>query len=196
VAEGRDKVTRREAEVLSLITAHYNNSDISEMLGISKRTVESHISALLRKFAARDRAALVRSATAVDPSSPRRGRVLGQRHVMVSRRARSSALHTRSRLLRERNQQCSAALAVELGASIRQYDALVHRLQQAEALLCDRSLLGTGHASDASSAAAAAHRDADAARALARLTQQRVDRLIDRLHGIPPEARPAPPAAS
>jgi predicted ATPase/DNA-binding CsgD family transcriptional regulator len=52
-------VTEREAEVLAAIGLRLNNREIAVRLFISVRTVESHVSALLRKLAVADRAALV-----------------------------------------------------------------------------------------------------------------------------------------
>jgi predicted ATPase/DNA-binding CsgD family transcriptional regulator len=55
----RAGVTEREAEVLSAVAKRLNNREIADRLYISVRTVESHISALLRKLGVADRAALV-----------------------------------------------------------------------------------------------------------------------------------------
>jgi DNA-binding CsgD family transcriptional regulator len=51
-------VTSREAEVLEALGARLTNAEISERLFISVRTVESHVSSLLRKLAEPDRRAL------------------------------------------------------------------------------------------------------------------------------------------
>lgn len=51
-------ITAREAQVLELVTARYDNVDIATLLHISKRTVEAHVAALLRKFAVPNRRAL------------------------------------------------------------------------------------------------------------------------------------------
>ena len=56
--------TRRQAEVLSLVGENLSNAEIAARLYISERTVESHVSALLRKTGARDRHELVRGAVA------------------------------------------------------------------------------------------------------------------------------------
>jgi predicted ATPase/DNA-binding CsgD family transcriptional regulator len=56
-------VSEREAEVLSLLGDHLTNAEISARLFISVRTVESHVSALLRKLAVPDRRALADLAT-------------------------------------------------------------------------------------------------------------------------------------
>ena len=51
-------VSSREAEVLAALGAHLSNAQIAHELHISVRTVESHVSALLRKLDASDRQAL------------------------------------------------------------------------------------------------------------------------------------------
>lgn len=53
--------TTREAQVLDLVMARYDNLEIATRLHISKRTVESHLAALLRKFAVPNRRALRRA---------------------------------------------------------------------------------------------------------------------------------------
>lgn len=52
-------VTGREAEVLAVIGGRLTNMEIAERLGISVRTVESHVSALLRKLGLPGRPALI-----------------------------------------------------------------------------------------------------------------------------------------
>ncbi len=52
------EVSRREAEVLAAVGAHLSNAEIARSLFISVRTVESHVSALLRKYGVVDRRAL------------------------------------------------------------------------------------------------------------------------------------------
>ena len=56
------EVTSREAEVLALLARHLTNVEIADALHISVRTVESHVSALLRKLHYRDRRSLARHA--------------------------------------------------------------------------------------------------------------------------------------
>jgi DNA-binding NarL/FixJ family response regulator len=51
-------VSRREAEVLALLGARLSNAQIAGRLHISVRTVENHVSSLLRKYGAADRHAL------------------------------------------------------------------------------------------------------------------------------------------
>jgi DNA-binding CsgD family transcriptional regulator len=54
------EVTAREAEVLALLGRHLTNAQIAEALFISVRTVESHVSSLLRKLDVPDRRSLAR----------------------------------------------------------------------------------------------------------------------------------------
>jgi predicted ATPase/DNA-binding CsgD family transcriptional regulator len=58
----RSGVTEREREVLDLLGMHLQNREIAERLYISERTVESHVSSLLRKLGCRDRRSLIRHA--------------------------------------------------------------------------------------------------------------------------------------
>ncbi|MFH9861972.1 ATP-binding protein [Streptomyces sp. NPDC017202] len=51
-------ISAREGEVLALLGEHLSNAEISARLFISVRTVESHVSALLRKLGVPDRRAL------------------------------------------------------------------------------------------------------------------------------------------
>jgi DNA-binding CsgD family transcriptional regulator len=53
-------VSRREAEVLELVVDQRTNAEIAARLFISERTVESHVSSLLRKLGAADRRELSR----------------------------------------------------------------------------------------------------------------------------------------
>ena len=64
-------VSRREAEVLDLVVDSRTNAEIAAALFISERTVESHVSSLLRKLEASDRRDLVRRArTRPSPVAP------------------------------------------------------------------------------------------------------------------------------
>ncbi|MEU8384168.1 helix-turn-helix transcriptional regulator, partial [Streptosporangium sp. NPDC048865] len=56
------EISPREAEVLELVGAHLSNAEIAARLCISIRTVESHVSSLLRKLEVPDRRALARRA--------------------------------------------------------------------------------------------------------------------------------------
>lgn len=55
-------LTKREKEILALIAEGYTNSEISEMLFTSRRTVEGHRQKLIEKTGARNTAALIRFA--------------------------------------------------------------------------------------------------------------------------------------
>jgi DNA-binding CsgD family transcriptional regulator len=48
-------VTRREADVLAALALRLTNAEIAERLIVSTRTVESHVSSLLRKLQAANR---------------------------------------------------------------------------------------------------------------------------------------------
>jgi DNA-binding CsgD family transcriptional regulator len=51
-------ISPREAEVLALVGEHRSNAEIGARLFISVRTVETHVSSLLRKLGVPDRRAL------------------------------------------------------------------------------------------------------------------------------------------
>jgi predicted ATPase/DNA-binding CsgD family transcriptional regulator len=68
-------ISAREAEVLAAVGEHLSNAEIAARLFISIRTVESHVSSLLRKLGAEDRRALTliageRVATPAPPPAP------------------------------------------------------------------------------------------------------------------------------
>ena len=66
-------ISAREAEVLALVGAHLSNAEIGARLFISVRTVESHVSSLLRKLDVPDRRALAQHAAGpagTEPSQP------------------------------------------------------------------------------------------------------------------------------
>lgn len=56
-------ISARESEVLALLGEHLSNAEIGARLFISVRTVESHVSSLLRKIEAPDRRALAQRAS-------------------------------------------------------------------------------------------------------------------------------------
>ena len=58
-------MSQREAEVLEMLGAHLSNAQIAGRLHISVRTVESHLSSLLRKFGVTDRRELAELAQTV-----------------------------------------------------------------------------------------------------------------------------------
>src|SRR5215813_9627821 len=64
-------VSAREAEILALVGRHLSNAEIGAQLFISVRTVESHVSSLLRKLEAPDRRALARRASVSRPQPAR-----------------------------------------------------------------------------------------------------------------------------
>ncbi|MBO3750150.1 ATPase [Streptosporangiaceae bacterium NEAU-GS5] len=57
-APGAGRISEREAEVHAALAARLTNAQIARRLHISVRTVESHVSSLLRKYGVADRAAL------------------------------------------------------------------------------------------------------------------------------------------
>ena len=73
----RAAISDREAEVLAAVGEHLTNAEIAERLFVSVRTVESHVSSLLRKLGVRDRRALATLRADVTPSgTPRRAGTL------------------------------------------------------------------------------------------------------------------------
>jgi DNA-binding CsgD family transcriptional regulator len=69
--DGRPGISAREAQVLAGVAEHLTNAEIAARLVLSVRTVESHVSSLLRKLGASDRRALLAHAALV--SHPRFG---------------------------------------------------------------------------------------------------------------------------
>lgn len=65
-------VTAREREVLGLVADHLTNAEIAARLVLSVRTVESHVSPLIRKLGVSDRRALARQAGSLDLLVPAR----------------------------------------------------------------------------------------------------------------------------
>ena len=55
-------VTKRELDVLWLVGERLHNSEIAERLHLSERTVESHVSSLLRKLGGATRRSLIAEA--------------------------------------------------------------------------------------------------------------------------------------
>ncbi|GGQ20050.1 response regulator [Streptomyces virginiae] len=56
---GPDGLSDREREVLALVARGLNNTEIAETLGLSPLTAKTHVSRIMGKLAARDRAQLV-----------------------------------------------------------------------------------------------------------------------------------------
>ncbi|MFT7835367.1 response regulator transcription factor [Saccharothrix sp. BKS2] len=67
------ELTAREREVLTLVAAGLANDEIAGQLGISPATARTHVSRVMTKLAARDRAQLVVLAYESGLVSPRRG---------------------------------------------------------------------------------------------------------------------------
>ena len=80
-------VTDREHDVLGLLAGHLTNAEIAERLFVSVRTVESHVSSLIRKLEVTDRRGLARRAAELGLLGPRR-RVDGRRRAVGSWAAR------------------------------------------------------------------------------------------------------------
>jgi predicted ATPase/DNA-binding CsgD family transcriptional regulator len=94
------EVSPREREVLELVGQRLSNAEISERLFISVRTVESHVSSLLRKLGVQDRRDLVTWAIALDGEGPDRRRTAAEpptslvgRHAELSELEREMATH-------------------------------------------------------------------------------------------------------
>ncbi|MEV5444314.1 LuxR C-terminal-related transcriptional regulator [Streptomyces sp. NPDC052644] len=85
-------ISAREAEVLALLGEHLSNAEIAARLFISVRTVESHVSSLLRKWELPDRRALSRrSAEVARARRPEPARALPEPLTAFVGRARERA---------------------------------------------------------------------------------------------------------
>ncbi|MFI0481765.1 LuxR C-terminal-related transcriptional regulator [Actinomadura sp. 9N215] len=69
-----ERISEREAEVLAALGSRLSNAQIANRLHVSVRTVESHVSSLLRKYGVSDRWALAELARS---DAPEPGRVAG-----------------------------------------------------------------------------------------------------------------------
>ncbi|MBM7791368.1 ATP-binding protein [Tenggerimyces flavus] len=76
-APGPTEVSEREAEVLAALGAGLSNAQIAGRLHISVRTVEGHVSSLLRKYGVADRRELGALASTTTASVPAPGHVVG-----------------------------------------------------------------------------------------------------------------------
>jgi len=59
---GRERLTKREREILKLVIGGYTNMQISEKLFLSVRTVENHRNNILQKMNVRNTASLIKTA--------------------------------------------------------------------------------------------------------------------------------------
>ncbi|MCA2226356.1 ATP-binding protein [Nonomuraea aurantiaca] len=71
------EVSAREGEVLAALGAGLSNAQIARLMHISVRTVEGHVSSLLRKYAVADRQALAARAPAADETITPPGTIAG-----------------------------------------------------------------------------------------------------------------------
>jgi predicted ATPase/DNA-binding CsgD family transcriptional regulator len=78
---GSGRVSEREAEVLAALGSHLTNAQIANRLHISVRTVESHVSSLLRKYGVADRTELAELSRS---GAPAPGRLAGLPTVTTS----------------------------------------------------------------------------------------------------------------
>ena len=84
-------ISPREREVLALVAAHLTNAEIADRLVLSVRTVESHVSSLLRKLDVHDRRDLARQAAGAVRAQPA-GRWPAEVTSFVGRAAERAAL--------------------------------------------------------------------------------------------------------
>src|SRR4051812_21834036 len=82
---GLTPLSDRESEVLGALAGHQTNAQIAQQLHISVRTVESHVSSLLRKLGAADRRELAAMAGDQSPAfGTTRSEVVGLPHAWTS----------------------------------------------------------------------------------------------------------------
>jgi predicted ATPase/DNA-binding CsgD family transcriptional regulator len=77
IAAGLPRISQREAEVLAAVGEQLSNAQIASRLHLSVRTVETHVSSLLRKLAVTDRRALAGLAPRLSDGSTASGAVRG-----------------------------------------------------------------------------------------------------------------------
>lgn len=85
-------VTDRESDVLMLVAGHHTNAEIADRLNLSVRTVESHVSSLIRRLAVTDRRTLARSADELGLLRRGRGRWPAVGSGFVGRAVETAAL--------------------------------------------------------------------------------------------------------
>jgi len=140
------RISRREAQVLGLVLAPYPNAEIASRLGVSKRTVESHVSALLRKLAVRDRPALIRAGgqlfarAAQGAGAGERLRPLTQRQLNRTRTDAAAAIHRVAR--RQKAAQLNRNIQRERDA-IKLHETAAERLDELAARWLSRAAAAT-----------------------------------------------------
>jgi DNA-binding CsgD family transcriptional regulator len=171
-------VTRREAEVLGLVAAPFTNAQIAARLGVSKRTVESHVSALLRKFAVVDRASLIRASgqlpeEAAPASAPINQPSYAHQHWLHSVPVGLAVLRSRIAMQRQQTEQ-QRAIRLQADA-ITFHDAAARRLDELAATWDERARAVTDAnvRANALDLAGIARERADAARRRAAVARQR-----------------------
>jgi DNA-binding NarL/FixJ family response regulator len=63
-------LTTKEQEVLSLLLRRYTNAEIAEQLSLSRNTVKTHVSSILRKLALHSRQEILRAASSYKDEKP------------------------------------------------------------------------------------------------------------------------------
>jgi DNA-binding CsgD family transcriptional regulator len=93
-------LTSRETEVLGLLAARLSNAQIAERLGLSGRTVDNHVSAILRKLGVRTRREAGAQAERLGPqagvSVPQPGALSSQPRVCYAGKVRTTHGHPMS----------------------------------------------------------------------------------------------------
>jgi DNA-binding CsgD family transcriptional regulator len=124
-------VTPREAQVLRLVANRYSNAQIAALLNISKRTVESHMAALLQKVGAADRASLIRAVSRerADLGTHTRGGPITQDRWLATVRATAAQMRTTAR--RQRTDAIRQAAVVRMRTESARTRALTPRARPA-----------------------------------------------------------------